>query len=68
MEALDAVVLRLSRQVETARSRTGAWQDSELQRTLDEVSETVRELEDLKDALAEWSKESAALLSGTQAR
>ena len=68
VEAMAAVVLRLSRQVETVRAHTGAGQDSEVQRTLDELSETVRELEDLKDALAKWSKESAALLSGTQAR
>ncbi len=68
VEAMDAVVLRLSRQVEAARGRTGAGQDSELQRTLDELSETVRELEHLRDALAKWSEESAALLGGGQPR
>ncbi len=60
VEAMDAVVLRLSRQVETARGRTGAAQGSELQRTLDELSATVRELEDVQGALVKWSKESAA--------
>lgn len=60
VEAMDAVVLRLSRQLETVR----AGGDRDVQRTLGEMSETVRELEDLKDALAKWSKESAALLSG----
>ena len=68
VKAMDAVVLRLSRQVETVRGRTGAAQDSDVQRALDELSETVRELEDLKDALAKWSEESAALLSGGQVR
>lgn len=60
VEAMDAVVLRLSRQLETVRAG-GA---SDMQRTLGEMSEAVRELENLKDALAKWSKESAALLSG----
>jgi len=60
VEAMDAVVLRLSRQLEAVR----AGGDSDVQRTLDEISQTVRELKDLKDALAKWSKESAALLSG----
>ena len=64
VEAIDAVVLRLARQLETVRVRMGAGQASEAQRTLGELSETVRELQDLKDALARWSKESAALLSG----
>lgn len=64
VEAIDAVVLRLARQLETVRVRTDAGQASEAQRTLGELSETVRELQDLKDALARWSKESAALLSG----
>lgn len=58
VEAMDAVVLRLSRQLETVR----AGGDSEVQRTLDEMAATVDELQDLKDALAKWSKESAALL------
>ncbi|MCY3814572.1 MAG: hypothetical protein OXH15_22570 [Gammaproteobacteria bacterium] len=62
VEGMDAAVLRLARQLETARARS----DSEAQRTLDEMSETVRELQDLKDALAKWSKESAALLSGSR--
>lgn len=60
VEAMEAVILRLSRQLEAVR----AGGDSDMQRTLGEMSETVRELEDLKDALAKWSKESASLLSG----
>ena len=68
MEAMDALVLRLSRQVEAVRARTGPGPDNDVQRALDELSETVRELEDLKDALAKWSEESAALLSGGQVR
>lgn len=68
VDAMDAVVLRLSSQVETVRARTGAGQDSEVQRTLDELSETVRELEDLRDSLAKWSEESAALLGNGQPR
>ena len=58
VEALDVELVRLARQLETVR----AGPDGEVQRTLDEVSETVRELLDLKDALAKWLKESAALL------
>ena len=68
VDAMDAVVLRLSSQVETVRARTGAGQDSEVQRTLDKLSETVRELEDLRDSLAKWSEESAALLGNGQPR
>ena len=68
VEAVDAVVLRLSRQVETVRAHTGAGQDSEVQRSLDELSETVRELEDLRDSLAKWSEESAALLGNGRPR
>lgn len=64
VEGMDAAVLRLARQLETVRARTYPGQSSDVQRTLHEMSETVRELEDLKDALAKWSKESAALLSG----
>lgn len=64
VEGMDAVVLRLADQLETVRARTAAGRTSDAQRTLDELSATVRELEDLKDALAKWSKESAALLSG----
>ena len=64
VEAIDAVVLRLARQLETVRVGMDAGQASEAQRTLGELTETVRELQDLKDALARWSKESAALLSG----
>ena len=63
VEAMDALVLRLARQLETVRASTGSGQASDVQRTLDELSETVRELEELKGALAKWSKESAALLS-----
>ena len=68
VEAMDAVVLRLSRQVETVRARSGAGQYGEVRQTVDELSETVRELEHLRDALAKWSEESAALLGGVQAR
>lgn len=68
VDAMDAVVLRLSSQVETVRARTGAGQDSEVQRSLDELSETVRELEDLRDSLAKWSEESAALLGNGRPR
>ena len=64
VEGMDATVLRLARQLETVRARMRAGPAGDVQRTLDELSETVRELEDLKDALAKWSKESAALLSG----
>ena len=64
MDAMDSVLLRLARQVETVRSRTDAGQDRDLQRALAELSKTVRELEDLKAALARGSKESTALLRG----
>ena len=59
VEAMDAVVLRLSRHLEAVR----AGGPSDVQHALGEMSRTVRELEELKDALATWSKESAALLS-----
>lgn len=68
VEAMDGVVSRLSRQVETVRGRAGVGQDSDIQRTVGELSETVRELENLRDALAKWSEQSAALLCGGQAR
>ena len=63
VEAIDAVVLRLARQLEAVRAWMDAGRASEAQRMLGELSEAVRELHDLKDALAKWSKESAALLS-----
>ena len=62
--AMDTVVLRLAQQLEAVRARTDARTDSEVQRALGEMSRAVRELEDLKAALAKWSKESAALLGG----
>ena len=64
VEGMDAAVLRLARQLETVRAGVGAGQAGDVQRTLDELSDTVRELQDLKDALANWSQESAALLRG----
>ncbi|MCY4014475.1 MAG: hypothetical protein OXG82_17355 [Gammaproteobacteria bacterium] len=64
VEGMDAVVLRLADQLEAVRARVAAGRTRDAQRTVDELSETVRDLEDLKDALAKWSKESAALLSG----
>ena len=62
------MLLDLARQVEIVRSGMPEAQDGDVQRTLDELSETVRELAGLKDALARWSKESAALLSAGKSR
>ena len=64
VEGMDAAVLRLARQLEAVRAGVGAGRPGDVQRTLDELSATARELEDLRDALAKWSKESTALLSG----
>lgn len=65
VDALDAAIVRAQGELETLLAVANRRPSEDVQRALRQLAETVGELEDLKDALARWTFESAALLRDT---